>query len=617
MPLDPLLQALQTSLEGAVSGGQLVLNEQNMNGASSLPVIALFQEAFQLDALTIGGSIAITPDETNDLLLVSGSGVTTLYDLTGTAVSLSFGANGSLLSCYGTVVPPNPAAWTFSDSFPSLDGTYFDQLVFTAPAFTISTDAVANATLGVTLVEGAGIYIKPSGLTGPLAPLLGLHPNVPTPLPPFYGPVTETATTLTLAMSMVFSPVSLRIVGFPPLAFPQSNVVLLAGANSETEFSSTDIVVEGNVDFGGVVTLPMALNVPWEDDWQLSLVPRYPEALPSLASFLATFSGVDITNIFPDSFQILPGFSVTALYAPFDLDTGISTGWDVNVSTAPAGGSVTDTVWVILPGIIELRALVGRISVSVVQPGGTDTPERLIYGSVGGVFRLGGALDLIVTLPVPASLDSSWTLSTQNALPLPSLADLASLVAGVDVGLLLPPGVAAIGAFTLQQVVLLINPARLQIESFSFRLTSTNPWVIIPNRLVLDNLDLNFLILDPFGTRAVSGSVAGTILIGTAEVLVLVQRQQYELDWWLQVQSEVIPLPSISDLDELLGTSIAPYLPSTLATLSFTIYDLLIKLNVSKGEIKQIAFELACDTQWTVIPNVLLVNVATGSSGLT
>jgi LysM repeat protein len=608
MPLDAQLQALEASLRAAVSGGQLILNETNMNGASSLPVVTLFQEAFQLSAITLGGTITFTEDDAHDLLIVAGSGVTTLYALTGTAVSLSFGsATPSTLSCYGTVTPPASPAWTFSTSFSSLDGTFFDQLDFTSPAFTISTYAVTHPTLGVVLAIGAGIYFQPTGLIGPLAPLLELNPTVPTPLSPFYGPLDQTATTLTISLSMPFSPVIIRIVDWPQLFFPQTDVVLTTGQNTTTGFSSSAILVEGAAGFGGMVTLPMAINVPWENRWRISLLPGDPQPLPSLTTFLAQFTGVDVTNVFPDSFQILPGFSLTAFFASFDLTTGVSTSWGFEVSTAPVGGTVTGTVWVILPGVIELRALVGSINVSIVRPGGLGTPETLISGTAGGVFRLGGTLDLMVALPVPLELDSEWTISMVNSLPLPSLNDLASLVAGVDVGLLLPDGVANIGAFTLQSTVLILNPARLSIQLFSFALGSTNPWTIIPGQLSIQNLYLEFRIAEPFATRAVSGTIYGSILIGSAEVLVTVERPQFGGDWSLSVTSEEIPLPSIEDLDQLIGTSIAPYLPSTLATLSFTIFDLSIKLNLTQAKIQQIAFGLVCDTEWTILPNVLVV----------
>ncbi|MEO6323188.1 MAG: LysM peptidoglycan-binding domain-containing protein, partial [Thermoanaerobaculia bacterium] len=604
MALDPQLQALYTSLTNSVIGGQLTLNEQTMNGASSLPVVALFQEAFGLDAITLGGPPTVIADDTNNLVLVTGSGVTTLFNLAGTSVALAFGsATPSTLSLTGTIVPPNPAAWKFSLSYPPLAETYFDSLQFTSPAFTISTYAATDSTLGVTLVEGAGIYIKPTALVGPLAPLLELKPTLASPLPPFYGPVTQDSLSFDISMAMPFSNVTVNIIGFPSLLFPNPNAMLRAQERTlddgSEELNST-ITVEANVDFGGVVTLPMTIGVPWQDQWRLGVLPGTSKEIPSLTGFLALFTSVDLIAELPVTFAMLDGYFLTTFWAPFDLRSGITVSWGFSIATDPAG-----PVWSIIPGVIELRALNATIVVNSVQPGGSGPYQTLTTGSMGGAFHVGGAVGLLVTIPIPAT--AVWTIASQNDIPLPSLADLGSLVGGVDLATILPAGVANIGAFSIQSVMLIVDPIALSIATFDLRLGSTNPWTIIPGQLSLTNLVLEFNIEDPFGTRAVTGIVYGTFRIGTFDVHAIVARQPYQGGWSMQIWSPLIPLPSIADLDELIGTSIAPYLPSSLATLSFSIYDFLIDVNLIPAVLRQMAFDLASDQEWTIIVGVLVV----------
>jgi LysM repeat protein len=611
MPLDPQLQALKDSLNGAISGGQLVLNEQNMNGASSLPVVALFQEAFGLDAITIGGTISIVPDGVNNLLRVSGTGVTTLYNLAGTAVALTFGSATppTTLTCYGTITPPSPATWKFSDSFPPLNQTYFNSLLFTNPRFTISTYAVYDTSLKVTLVAGGALFIQPSGLTGPLEPLLDLHPTLPTPLAPFYGPVVEQGTMLQIALSMPFSDTTIQVVNFPSLFFPRPNVVLRCESNTaQPPLLSALIAVEADVDFAGMMTLPMYIGVPSETRWSAGFVPGVPVAVPDLASFLSSFSGADLTALLPLSFLTLDGFYLTTLWTWFNLETGVSQFWGIGVATAPEGVTAAPTVWTIIPGVIELTALTADLVVRINQPGGAGPADTMYDGGVSGKFNVGGTVNVRVEIPIPITGD--WVIASASQVALPSVNDLSKLVAGVDLATLLPSGVADIGAFSIRQLTLVLNPTSMVFQSFYFSLISTNPWTIISNQLVIQSVRFDFKIVDPFGTRALSGLIQGTLLIGTSEVNVVVDRQPFEIAWLMQIWSEEIALPTIEDLDELIGTSIAPYLPSTIATLSFVITNLNIALNLTETKILQIAFNLTCTTEWTIIPNVLVVKTA-------
>ncbi len=305
----------------------------------------------------------------------------------------------------------------------------------------------------------------------------------------------------------------------------------------------------------------------------------------------------------------LPGFSLTALQAQFDLGTGVVGSWSFTVTTAPPDQPPEATTWRVIPGVLEVREITLVMQIAIVRPGGKGTPQTQITGSLTGIVHVGGTVDVRVVIPIPVTQE--WIFATAGAVVLPNLRDLAKLVAGVDPGTLLPPGAGAIGDFTLTSIVLTLDPVEPALVVFSFTLVSTNDWVIVPpDRLRIKDLQLSFQIDEPFGLRTTSGIIAGTVRIGAWDIDVVIDRQPYELDWNMQVSSAAMPLPGIGDLDRLAGTSLAPYLPQTLATASFTLYDLLIDVNLSQPTIRQLAVQLDSDQPWTIIQDILVIERA-------
>jgi LysM repeat protein len=614
MPLDPQLRQLEIDLNAAISGGELVLSAATM-GSGSADVVALFTAALGTASITIKDPIAITPDEANDKLIVTGTGVTLLYNVASMAVSLRFGsATPTTLSLAGTLAPPAAANWKFSTSFANLAGSFFDELSYTRPAFTIATYAYEDTTLGITTVPGGGLFIQPSSISGPLAPALRLiNSTIPNP-GPFYGPVVQGTGTLRLAMAMQFPPFTLSLTGFPLLAFSSPSLVISNNFVASDRLNESAITADDNATFGALM-IPLSVNVPNDGDWAVSLFPGPDEELPSLTGFLSLLTATNLIAILPDTFITLPGFYLTSLSVLFDFDTGHPFVYTVSVSTNPGaedddGQGSSPTVWTIIPGLIEMRALTLVLQVSQ-QPeqGGTGPAVTTVYGSITGVFRFGGGLDLTVVIPIPVT-SGNWILASTNTVVLPSLADLAGFVAGVDLRSILPAGVGDVGGFTLQQAVLQIDPNVPTISSFSFTLSSTNDWVLIPGQLTLKNLWLEFSIEAPFSARVITGLLRGTFAIGEVEVAILVERQAGQPDWKLQVASPLIPLPDINDIDTLIGTNIAPYLPTSITTLSFNIENLLLIANLTQPKLEQVGFAIATAQPWIILQDVLIVDTA-------
>jgi LysM repeat protein len=602
MPLDPQLEALKNSLTNAISGGQLALSTQTM-GSGSLPVTTLFQQAFGQSAITIGGTIRIDPDELNDRLVVSGTAVTTLFRVPGTTIAFTFNsATATTLGLTGTITPPASPVWQFSTSFPNLANTFFGQLLFTTPLFTLSTFVWRNATLDVTIVQGVGLFFRPASLAGPLEPAQQLVAGT-IPLRPFYGPVVETATRRTIALAMPFPNVALDLSGFPALSFSQPGLVLRSDTQPGGQSDRNGMGVEGLASFG-FFEAPLTIVLPYDEGWILDVFPTEPQSIPSVTGFLALFTGLDLLAALPPAMLGFPDFSLTSLQAQFDLTSGVVSSWGFTITTAPPNRPASRATWPVIPGVLEIRELTLTIQVTIVHPGGIGPAETQISGSIVGITRI-GSLDIRVVIPIPVTQE--WIFSMANKVVLPGLRELTQLVAGVDLNTLVPAGVGNIGGFTLSSVVLRLDPVKPAILSFGFALASTSDWIIIPGRLAIKNLLLTFNVEQPFSTRILTGTVYGTLGIGSWDIGVTVSREPFETDWSMLISADTMPLPSIADLDQLANTSLAPYLPQTLATASFTVYSLLIDLNLSQRQIRQLAFQLESDQAWTIMTDVLVI----------
>ncbi|HEX7240460.1 MAG TPA: hypothetical protein VF263_09355, partial [Longimicrobiaceae bacterium] len=612
LALPPFLQALAARLKAALAADpdhQLVLIGTSM-GPGSDGVVALFQSTVG-GVLTLGGTVDFGEVDEPPLLKVTGTAVGTPYDVESAEATCWFGMEGTdTLTLVAHLAPGE--GWTFSTSFFNLAGTFWDDLPFASPAFILSTGDATDPGLGVEVGEGASFYFSPTGMTGPLAPALQLVAGTVAPSlqlvagtvtpAPFVGPLVETDASRTLSLAMPFPDVDLAVGGVLAMQFTSPRLVLSSEYQVDPEFNQNVIAVESTVDVGGV-QLPLAIVPPGTllDEWRVGLLPGTPVPLPGLSPLLSVID-FPAAGALPADVLPLPGFEVDGFLVGFDGVGGSFSSFFVGARMAAGQGKP----WTIIPGVLEVNGVEVRVLVQrLTQAGGTVATQA--GGSITGTVMIGEELTLTanVVLPVGTGL---WTLSTAAPLELPSLGDLAQFVGGASLAGLLPGGVGDVGGFTLQSTYLAVDPAQRVLTQFSFTLTSTNDWTIIPGRLVLRDLLIQMDIDQPFSSRVVTGQVSGTIAIGGVDVEVWLGRGDAQSDWEFTVSASPIPLPTLGDLAALAGTDVAALLPESLRTLGFTLDTLEVGVNLSTPALQTLSFCLASNDDWPVIPGQLAVS---------
>ena len=615
MPLDPILATLNGDIQSALQQHPTTLTlDAALLGTHGGEVVALFGELFFDPTLVLkppgAGAITVTPDEAANTLTVSGWSDDSLYDIDDARLVCMFGvAGGATLTLIVQVTPPPGSSWAFSTSFFFLQGTFFEQLAFTNPAILLASRPATYPALGVRVGHGVTMYIQPTGMTGPLAIALQLVSGNFTSVTHFAGPLVETNQTSELRMAMPFADVRLEVAGMPLVAMTNSQLVLRSAyiydPASDSSGSVDSLTVESDVRFGGL-SLPLYINVPVNGEyWQFGLIPGRSVSIASLLTFLSGLSPVDVLSLMPADVIGLPGFFLNAFVVEFNLSTRQFSHFSTALSTTDASGVVGPSAWKIIPGFIEINDLTLIFEYDrIARPDGTIIAET--SGEISGTFAITSNFALKLTIPIP--LGGQWRLYTDSHVQSFDFGDIVRLLGGANAAALLPPGLAAIGGFTLDFAELVVTPAQLTFDSFTFRVFSTSDWVIIPSRLVIKNVVIALNFDQPLTARLLTGVVAGTIMIGSAAITIQVERPVAPGDWLLQVTSDAIPLPSLNDIAGLAGTDLTQYLPAGVANASFTIFDLLIRADITQGRMEQLQFTIVSSSVWDIFPGSFSIN---------
>lgn len=584
--LHPILQALADRL--LTSPDDPLRLDSTMLGIGSEAIIQLFDEVLFQDFLSLT-SAQIAPNTDNYSLLVSGIAVDPHFDVANMNLLCTFSIlNNSTLSLNVKLTPPALSNWTFPTSFYELEGTFFQTLSYTSPAFILSTHDYHDTDLDIDVVAGASFYILPTGLDGPLAPASLLTNNTPSQLPPFYGPLIEDNFSRQLTLHMPFSNITLDLSGIPTIGMSESALVLSDTHSVQPEYVLATISVQGNVQIGNVI-LPLYTQLPTSISyWQIGLLPNRRVSLPDIVQFLGSISGSDLTAVLPGQIIDLPDFYVDMFNVTFDMD-------NLQFQALNLAISSDSNLWTLIPDFLSLDRIALELDVQrVVQ---SDRQIRTdISGTISGTFEIVDTVAVTAQINLPNAANV-LTLTTSSNLSI-SLDDLTRYVGGVSLHTLLPGDVGSIGDFTLARSSLTIDLGTPNLIGFDFNLFSTNDWVIIPNRLVMKNINLTMRVNQPLGEREIIGFIRGTIGIGQADVEVNISRELPSMDWEMQVRAYVIPLPSLSDMTTLVDSDLNSYLPDGLGSTRFMINDLAIDLNLSNTTITQISFVLSAELNW-------------------
>lgn len=350
---------------------------------------------------------------------------------------------------------------------------------------------------------------------------------------------------------------------------------------------SRGLLIEVQTATSGYRVSPLASAWAFEDlGWLvpgLGLLAAFPAIIPTGNLGLRAFE----LNLYTDA----PDLSSISL--------------DVADAADPAG-----PLWTAADGKVKLADVIVTLDLTYTADEVLSLPGT---GSLQGSFSLGS---VTLTAQIPSPPTGIWSLTAYPNVPLPTLDDLASLLDGGSSQFkdVLPAGLADIGNFEFSYLRLAVDASEFSLVEFTFALTSTASWPLIPDVVELESLRMS-LTID--GTPSVTGTVIGTVqLPDGADIVVSFGRGTPQEPWRLDVVSPAIALPSLGQLAQLAqGQDLAALIKAGgLDQMHFVMTDLNLGLTIAPAKLTNLGFTLqladADDPltpalDWEIIPGVL------------
>ncbi|WP_212004550.1 hypothetical protein [Chitinophaga sp. HK235] len=605
--LSPLLVQLQQSLQTAMNNDPnhyLPVNATTI-GTAGAAVITLMQSALGINSYTLTANISITPDEGSDTLTVTGDTNATIINIDSPTLTAVFSVQQQALIIELSIPAQDP--WEFTDTFPAFNNTWLSQLSFvnnetTWPVFILSS-IQRNVSSGQ-LAAGLNLSAQVD-LQAPFNTLLTLIPGAANPLP-VLGPVTVSdPVTTSLNLLGTVPAFTLQLPGMQPLAFnhPSFSINGLSTVYNGTDYLQMDCYVMANITLN-TYTLPLAARLPIGGTFpQLLLPPKQRVPLSVITGFFSSMftSGISglLTAALPEHLSTLLG--------KFSLNGFVITllpGWNgfSNISLAIAS---TDTpLWLLIPDVFELKEVGIALQLKTVA----GIKPYNITGSIWGSVNVGKQLVIGTIIPLPIDA-SEWvfTASADNAIP--SLGQFAQFLGGDKLGGLLPANLKDVGGFSMTNLTVTWRPTDQTFTTFGLTLTTNNTWTIIPNWFLVKQLDLQMQVANPLTTPQLTGTFAGTLVIGSVGVAVSIDRADPNSSWILSVVTETITLPSLGDMTQLLGgTQLINVLPDSIVQNHFQLDDLTVNIDISQQKLNLLSFVLDSADNWDIITGLLSVN---------
>ncbi len=320
--------------------------------------------------------------------------------------------------------------------------------------------------------------------------------------------------------------------------------------------------------------------------------------------------------------KLMPGLGILAAFPPIigtgglglntfdlrlypDIEGLSSISLDVADIADPA-----KPLWTAAGGKVALTDVV--VTLDLNYAGGT-TLALPGTGWVQGNFILG---TIALSAQIPSPPTGVWSLTAHPDVSLPTLDDIATLLDGGSTRLasLLPAQLSDVGGFQLTYLRLAVDVRTFSLVEFTFAVSSTGTWKLIPGVIELDSLNIQLTVN---GQPAVYGSVTGLIgLPDGAEVMISFGRSTPLQQWQLSAASPAIPLPSLGQLARLAqGQDLAPLVKAGgLDQLHFLLTNLNFGMTLPPAKLTYLGVtlqlanatdSLAPQLDWPIIPGVL------------
>lgn len=606
--LDPLLQTLYASLTQAWHSGagtELPMNATTL-GTPGSAIVTLMQTWLGAPQIVLNSNIALTSDPLLDTVTATGSSRDPLLGIDAAAVTAIFRVSSGVL--VADIAMAVGIGWDLSVSFPEFEQTIIADLSFdedtnpNEPAFMLSSLGVAAATPYGPLPSGLSIY---GGLEvqGPVAALQSLIPSAAAVLP-VVGAISQISPNGAFDLVCSLPAVTLSsLPGLGSLAFTTPQLVVHAAAL--TQNPTYAVWVAADVLVGGL-TLPLAVQLPIGSmGWAVLLRPGRSVPVSDLATFFGFVTGTSVGGILPSDIRALASLQIKQFRVA--IDPGFTSFQSASVAIGSTSGN-TNPLWSPLPGVLELTSL--NLSI-VIAKDATGTLKAT--GQINGSVLLGSTLQLSANILLPVGT-GSWTFSAATSTSLASLDAFNALVgSGNSFASTLPAEFGGLGQYTLGALTLIVDPAGPTLTSVSFNLLSTAEWHVVGNAVVLTQLSTSLTLTTPMSSsRLLTGTIAGSLRVGSVPVDVLVTRPDAQSNWTLAIDLSPVTLPSLSDLAALVGGDGAvSLLPASLATNHFVLQDLQLVVDLSLRALQTFSFDLSTADTWTIIaPDILTATEA-------
>ncbi|HNN97560.1 MAG TPA: hypothetical protein PKI03_35070, partial [Pseudomonadota bacterium] len=329
---------------------------------------------------------------------------------------------------------------------------------------------------------------------------------------------------------------TMALPGLPGLSLGQVSLSLamevVAGAGSAKG------ALHGTVQLGDIA-VPVTLPLPKvADGWIVT--GQFPEADRPGLTVLSPFVGaVDLPTLpegLGDALR-LSEFELVLQRAPYASFTLVAAPWEIIAGQL----SISD---------IELQIVAALPSAGVASELSLRLQAMIEVGSV-----------LLPVVFARASDGQGWVLDMDTGLvPLPGIADLAAFLGGSAAFDTLFPGLSGFGGLALRNLHVELPGNLRGLRALSFCIGTTAPWTLpaLPG-LALSEATTTFRIADPLSstTRAVTGAVTGTVIIGGLPFLLSGEKTTPSAPWQLAGrQLDEQPLSLTALFADFMGTTV-------------------------------------------------------------
>mgnify|MGYP000464549129 CR=1 FL=1 len=351
---------------------------------------------------------------------------------------------------------------------------------------------------------------------------------------------------------------TMALPGLPGLSLGQVDLSLamevVAGAGSAQG------ALHATVQLGDVA-VPVTLPLPKVADGWI-VMGKFPEAdRPGLTALTRFVGAVDLPTLpegLGDALR-LSEFELVLQRSPYASFTIVAAPWEI-IAGQLSISDIELQIVATLPGAGVASELSLRLQ-AMIEVGSVLLPVVFARASDG----LGWALDM-----------------DTGQVPLPGIADLAAFLGGSAAFDTLFPGLSGFGGLALRNLHVELPENLRGLRALSFCIGTTAPWTLplLPG-LALSEATTTFRIAEPLSsaTRAVTGAVTGTVIIGGLPFLLSGEKTTPGAPWQLAGrQLDEQPLSLTALFADLMGTAVPAGVPD------FAFVDVQASMTPATGE---------------------------------